>query len=121
MSLKLITFARSVYFLGAGRVTAYILVAKMLQQFELSVGSLREDRSAKRLHDLFDRDRLARQLVLGRTVPHPSATRRTICRRAEAIPNQPKRSHSHRLQVSVSGCVSITIGGRMKARGLTGW
>lgn len=59
MSLKLMTFARSVHIIDADRVTAYILMAKMLQQLELSVGSLREDGGAKWLHDLLDRHRLA--------------------------------------------------------------
>lgn len=69
MSLKLMTFARSVPIHGAGRLIAYILMAKMLQQLELSVGALREDRSAKRLHDLLDRHRLTSQLIFGRTEP----------------------------------------------------
>lgn len=78
ISLKLMTFARSVHFLGADRVMAYILMAKMFEQLELSVGSLRENRGAEGFHDLLDRHRLAGQLIFGRTTADLSATRRTI-------------------------------------------
>lgn len=42
---------------------AYILVSEMLEQLQLSVGTLGEDRGAEGLHDLLDRDGLAGQLV----------------------------------------------------------
>lgn len=45
----------------------YILVAQMLQKFELAIGSFREDWGAERLHDLFDCHGLTGQLVFCRT------------------------------------------------------
>ena len=46
---------------------------EMLQQFELSIGSLREDRGTERLHNLLYRHSLAGQLVFGRAAPKTSA------------------------------------------------
>jgi len=46
---------------------AYVLVLQVLQKLELSVGTLRQDRGAERLHDLFDCHGLASQLVFGGT------------------------------------------------------
>ena len=37
----------------------------MFEELELSVGTLGKDGGAKRFHDLLDRDRRARQLILG--------------------------------------------------------
>lgn len=42
----------------------YVLMAKMLQQLELTVGSLGEDWSTERLHDLLDCNGLSGELVL---------------------------------------------------------
>jgi len=42
----------------------YVLMSKMLQQFQLPVCPLRQHRSAEGLHDLFDGDGLAGQLIL---------------------------------------------------------
>lgn len=44
----------------------YILVAQMLQKFELAVSSLREHGRAERLHDLLNRDGLAGKLIFCR-------------------------------------------------------
>lgn len=45
----------------------------MLQKLKLPVGSFRENRGAERLHDLFDCDRLAGQLIFCRTEQKLSA------------------------------------------------
>jgi hypothetical protein len=47
-------------------INAHILVAQMLEQLQLAVGSLGQDRSAEGLHDLLDRHRLVCELVLRR-------------------------------------------------------
>lgn len=47
---------------------AYVFVSQVLEQLELSVGSLRKDRSAKGLHDLLYGDILVRKLVSSRAV-----------------------------------------------------
>ena len=44
-----------------------VLVSQVLQQLQLSVCSLSQDRSAERLHDLLDCDILVGELVLGGT------------------------------------------------------
>ena len=71
ISLKLMTFARSVSKLMM-YWGSYIFMSEMLQEFELSVGPLREDGCTEGLHDFFDRHGLACQLVLCRTIRHPS-------------------------------------------------
>lgn len=45
----------------------YVLVSQVLEQLQLAVGALRQDRSAERLHDLLDRHGLAGELILRRT------------------------------------------------------
>jgi hypothetical protein len=40
---------------------------EVLEQFQLTVRSLSENRSAKGLHDFLNRHRLPRELILGRT------------------------------------------------------
>lgn len=46
--------------------STYILVLEMLQQLQLSVGSLGQNRCAERLHDLFDCDIGTSEVVFGR-------------------------------------------------------
>ena len=48
------------------RYDPYVLVPQVLKQLQLAVGTLREDRSAERLHDLLDRYGLAGELILRR-------------------------------------------------------
>lgn len=48
------------------RENTHILVPQVLQELQFSVCALRQDRSAKGLHDLFDGDGLAGELVLCR-------------------------------------------------------
>jgi hypothetical protein len=62
---------------------AYILVSEMLEQFELAVCALRQNRSAEGLHDLLDGDGLAGELVLGR------AARLSVC---ASVPGRCKRT-----------------------------
>jgi len=66
MSLRLMTLAVSV---GAPLVlerATNILVPEVLEELELTVCSLRQDRSAEWLHDLLHGDGLAGELILGR-------------------------------------------------------
>ena len=45
-----------------------IFMLQMLEQLQLPVGPLGQDRCTERLHDLLDSDILVRELVLGRAV-----------------------------------------------------
>ncbi len=47
------------------RKSAYIFVSEMLEQFELAVGPLGQDRSAEGLHDFLDGYILVGELVSG--------------------------------------------------------
>lgn len=42
----------------------HILMSQMLEELQLTVGSLGQDRCAERLHNLFDGDGLPSKLVL---------------------------------------------------------
>lgn len=46
----------------------HVLVTQMLEQLQLSVGTLRQNRCAEGLHDLLDRHGLAGQLVARRAI-----------------------------------------------------
>ena len=46
------------------RKRTHIFVLDMFEKFELAIGTLAEDWSAERLHDLLDRNRGAGQLIL---------------------------------------------------------
>ena len=73
MSLKLIIYTVSVNASGwLFRQGTDILVAEMLEQFQLPVGSLGQHRGAERLHDFLDCDWLRCQLILCRAVEWPS-------------------------------------------------
>ena len=43
----------------------YVFMLNMLEELELTVCTLAKDGSTEGLHDLLDRDRRARQLILG--------------------------------------------------------
>jgi hypothetical protein len=45
----------------------HILVPQVLQELQLAVGTLGQDRCAERLHDLLDSNGLVCELILGRT------------------------------------------------------
>ena len=69
-SLRLIIYA-AIYMntgVGARAESAYVFVLDMVQQFEFTISSLAQDRRAKWLHDLLDRGRGTRKLVLCGTV-----------------------------------------------------
>lgn len=66
MSLRLMTFAVSADAPSAVGKATNILVSEVLEELELAVCSLRQDRSAERLHDLLDGDGLTSELILGR-------------------------------------------------------
>jgi hypothetical protein len=53
-----------------GGQSTNILVFEMLEQLQLSVGPLGQDRRAERLHDLLDGDILVCQLVPSRAKSH---------------------------------------------------
>jgi len=63
MSLRLMTYGCSAEAPGIVCAT-YILMSEVLQQLQLPVCPLRQNWSAEGLHDLFDRDRLAGELIL---------------------------------------------------------
>jgi hypothetical protein len=66
MSLKLIIYPTSEFASVRCRWwIAHILVSKMLEQFQLAVCALRQDRSAEGLHNLLDGHGLAGELILG--------------------------------------------------------
>lgn len=73
MSLKLMTCKKSVYIyiyiviiiIIVIIMGTYIFMSQVLEQLELSIGPLGQDRRAERLHDLLDGDGLVCQLVFG--------------------------------------------------------
>lgn len=65
---------------------AYILVFEVLEQLELAVCSLGEDRGAEWLHDLFDSNGLAGQLILSRATQRV----RLNVRKLKLVPEYPQ-------------------------------
>ena len=71
MSLKLMTYSISI---NPGTSAMYmleyshILMLQVFEQLQLAISSLRQDRRAEGLHNLLHRDRLGRELILGRAV-----------------------------------------------------
>ena len=47
---------------------SYILMSQVLEQFQLTVGSLGQNWRTERLHDLLYSNRLSGQLIFGRTL-----------------------------------------------------
>ena len=47
--------------------STHILMSQVLQELQLAVGTLGQDRCAERLHDLLDSDGLVCELILCRT------------------------------------------------------
>jgi hypothetical protein len=82
-------------------VSLYILMLEMLQELELTVGPLREDRCAERLHDLLHGDGLSSELVLCGAVPCLVTIINSVSSQ-DAVPDQSKGTHAHRLQVGIS-------------------
>ena len=64
MSLKLMTFKGSVFFLRDRWVCMYILVPEMLEELELPIRTLGKHWSAEGFHNLLDCHRLPSELVL---------------------------------------------------------
>lgn len=64
MSLKLMTFKNSVCGFIVCEIFPHVLMPEMLQELKFSVGTFRENRSAKRLHDLLNRHGLTCKLIL---------------------------------------------------------
>jgi hypothetical protein len=111
---------------------AYILVAEVLEQLQLSVGSLSEDRCAEGLHDLLDGDILVRELVAGRatSIQQSAPARHPGSRHRATYQTRPKapmptgwRSeyllHSRNVSQGSGGCVvaGCTIpGGDLEGR-----
>lgn len=108
----------------AGRST-HVLMSQMLQQFQLSIRSLRQNRRTKRFHDLLHGDRLRCQLIPRRTsdsnyasAPNcPASSRRCRgCERGWSYQTSPKAPIP-------TGCSSVYLGRsqcdsqRIKARG----
>ncbi len=84
----------------------YILVLEVLEELELTVGPLGKDWCAERLHDLFDGDILACELVSGRAVGGerrlaeclPGAIHDGV---RPLLPDQSKSAHTDRLEIRV--------------------
>ena len=70
----------------------------MFQELEFTIGSFGEDRSAERLHNLLDRNRLLCELVFGGAVVVSTLKSEVV---ADCIPNKTKGTHADRLQVGV--------------------
>jgi hypothetical protein len=68
ISLKLIIYRAVRTELCAKCSSAHVFVSQMFEELQLSVCSLRENRSAEWLHDLLDRHGLAGKLILRRTI-----------------------------------------------------
>lgn len=89
---------------GGGGCERYIFMLQVLEQLQLSVGALGQDRCAEGLHNLLDRNRLSRKLILGRTVfsmssellPLPGALASPLLVVAYS-PDEAERPHAHRL------------------------
>lgn len=104
--------ACSLLFLGCPRLqyvgggsdasgSAYVLMLQVLEQLELSVRSLGQDRCAKRFHNLLDRHRLAGELILGRAT---QAIRLALWHFSYSLlhsPYEPKGTHANRLQICI--------------------
>lgn len=91
-----------------GRTKTYILVSQVLEQLQLTVCALGEDRRAEGLHDLLDGHRLAGQLVLCGTAGRVSlgAAMEEAWRghgAASLLPDQPEGAHADGLKIRVPG------------------
>jgi len=107
MSLRLMTLAVSVEAPLILERATNILVPEVLQELELTVCSLRQDRSAKWLHDLLHGDGLAGELILGRAVwlsGHDSQGGEAA---SSTVPDKTERAHAHGLQVGVPSIMSV--------------
>lgn len=86
-------------------------MAEVLEELELAVGTLRQDGGRERLHNLLDRDRGARQLVLGRAVQVLVIAKRVNVFKARGklsvqkrhVPNETERAHADWLEVDITG------------------
>ena len=79
---------------------SYVLVAQVLEQLQLTVCALGQDRRAEGLHNLLDCDRRSSELILGRAVPVVSACPFVSSPEFDS-PYKPEGSHTHRLQIRV--------------------
>lgn len=86
-------------------------MSQVLEQLELAVGPLGQDRRAEGLHDLLDGDGLVCQLVFGGAAAWLacSSSLRGFGGGSGYLPDKPKGAHAHRLQVRVSKSVSMAI------------
>ena len=101
MSLRLMTFEQVSRVWGRhGRDMTNVLMAKMLEEFQFTICALGEDRRAEGLHDLLDGNGLACELVLcGAGGGISSSGERKLWL---TVPDQPKGTHTNRLQISIS-------------------
>jgi hypothetical protein len=79
---------------------AYVLVAQVLEQLQLTVCALGQDGRAEGLHNLLDRDGRGSELILGRAVPGVSACPFDSSPEYNS-PYKPEGAHAHRLQIRV--------------------
>jgi hypothetical protein len=95
-------------------------MAQVLEQLQLTVCALGQDRRAEGLHNLLDCDRRGSELVLGRAVPVVSACP-YVSSPEFYSPYKPEGSHTHRLQirvpvVAISLCYSRFLPSSLSAR-----
>ena len=96
MSLRLITYDGTSRLSepspdGRGCTTTYVFMSKMLEQFQLAIGPLRQHRGAEGFDDLLDGDGGAGQLIAGRAARGPKDMP-SAPRRLAAIVMSPGRS-----------------------------
>lgn len=100
MSLRLMTFPNSVRSTSCIGIYSYILMAKMLQELQLSIGTFREYGCAKRFHDLLDSDGLTGELIFcgaGKTISQ------RVTNLSKRIRTKPARRHPS--PPAVSRCI----------------
>ena len=85
----------------------YVLMPKMLEQLELPISALGEDRSTEGFHDLLDRHSLTGKLVLCRAIHGMSMEGPRSMSSSGGPPDKTKGSHADWLQVSVPVALSV--------------
>ena len=82
-------------------------MSKMFEEFELSIGSFRQDRCGERFHYLLHSHRLAGQLVFGRAISSQQVE--PLSEEPFYSPYQTKSTHANGLQICVPDCRSISV------------
>ena len=104
MSLKLMTcylFSENAQIFPKRGARSYVLMAQMLEELQLAVCALGQNRCAERLHDLLDCDGRRGELILCGTVCSVSLES-TCASYTDNSPDKSEGAHAHRLQIRVS-------------------